>query len=167
VGEAIVVHHMGHGPERSRGASRLRDWPEVEWRLVRERDHRDEEVDAGARFLSAYGRDVEVPETRLALDPATRRLTLGEGTRRAFKQTRAMRDVVTAVLVLERNGSAPNVGAVVQHLGRHKDTVRPQLRLAADAGYIETEQAGMSTLHRVTGLGHLFLDETSTGSVGT
>ncbi len=31
--EALVVHHFGHGPERSRGDSRLRDWPDVEWRL--------------------------------------------------------------------------------------------------------------------------------------
>src|SRR5690606_32963660 len=28
--EAILVHHMGHSGERARGASRLRDWPDVE-----------------------------------------------------------------------------------------------------------------------------------------
>ena len=33
VAEALIAHHMGHVEERSRGASRLRDWPEVEWKL--------------------------------------------------------------------------------------------------------------------------------------
>lgn len=27
--ELVVVHHMGHGAERARGSSRLRDWPDV------------------------------------------------------------------------------------------------------------------------------------------
>jgi hypothetical protein len=34
--DAAVIHHMGHVTERSRGDSRIRDWPE--WRLVREDD---------------------------------------------------------------------------------------------------------------------------------
>ena len=32
VPECFLIHHMGHGAERSRGASRLRDWPDAEWR---------------------------------------------------------------------------------------------------------------------------------------
>jgi hypothetical protein len=71
VAEALIAHHMGHVEERSRGASRLRDWPEVEWRYVRERDD-GHEVEHGARFLSAYGRDVDVRETRLNYDPVAR-----------------------------------------------------------------------------------------------
>jgi hypothetical protein len=53
--EALVVHHMGHGGERARGDSRLRDWPDAEWRLVR----RDDDP-ASPRYITAYGRDVEV-----------------------------------------------------------------------------------------------------------
>jgi hypothetical protein len=75
--ESLIVHHMGHLNERARGDSRLRDWPDVEWRLVRQGDD-----PASARFLSAYGRDVEQPEQRLAFDPITRRLTLAGGSRR-------------------------------------------------------------------------------------
>ena len=78
--EALIAHHMGHVEERSRGASRLRDWPEVEWRYVRERDD-GREVEHGVRFLSAYGRDVDVRETRLDYDPAARRLALVGGSR--------------------------------------------------------------------------------------
>src|SRR5439155_26660583 len=59
--EALVLTHMGHGNERARGDSRLRDWPDVEWRLVRE-----EETDpSSTRFLTAFGRDVDVPESKL------------------------------------------------------------------------------------------------------
>ena len=72
---------MGHFEERSRGASRLRDWPEVEWRYLRERDDDGHEVDSGLRFLAAYGRDVDVQETRLDFDHVTRRLTLVGGSR--------------------------------------------------------------------------------------
>ena len=72
--DGLVVHHMGHQGERSRGDSRLRDWPDVEWRLVRQ----DDEPSA-PRFFSAYGRDVDAPEQRLAFDPVTRRLTIDGG----------------------------------------------------------------------------------------
>lgn len=71
--ESAIVHHMGHEGNRARGDSRLRDWPDVEWRLTREGDD-----PAGPRSLTAYGRDVEVPSAQLVLDPDTRRLTLGE-----------------------------------------------------------------------------------------
>jgi hypothetical protein len=81
VPEALIAHHMGHLEERSRGASRLRDWPEVEWRYLRERDDNGREVDSGMRFLAAYGRDVDVHETRLDFDPVNRRLTLVGGSR--------------------------------------------------------------------------------------
>lgn len=35
VAEANVIHHMGHGQERSRGDSRILDWPDATWTLVR------------------------------------------------------------------------------------------------------------------------------------
>lgn len=83
--DCVLVHHMGHGDERSRGASRLRDWPDVEWKLVREKDSNDVEIDNGARFFSAYGRDVEVRETQLTFDATTRRLSLGSVNRVQYK----------------------------------------------------------------------------------
>jgi hypothetical protein len=76
VTESVITHHMGHGGERSRGASLLRDWPDVEWRLIRQSD------DPGSpRYFSAFGRDVDVPESRLTYDPPTRRLTFAGGSR--------------------------------------------------------------------------------------
>jgi AAA domain len=71
IGEAVVVHHMGHAGERSRGDSRLRDWPDVEWKLLRQ----DPDDDRSPVFFSAFGRDVDMPEGQLTYDPETRRLT--------------------------------------------------------------------------------------------
>lgn len=77
--EALVVHHTGHDGERSRGDSRLRDWPDAEWRITRLRDG-DGPIDPAApRFFAAYGRDVDVEEGRLEYDPTARRLTYVEG----------------------------------------------------------------------------------------
>ena len=82
VGEAGIVHHAGHAGERSRGDSRLRDWPDVEWLLVRDKeDGQDAQPDA-QRYFKAYGRDVDVAEGLLTHDPATRRLTYGDKNRR-------------------------------------------------------------------------------------
>src|SRR5690606_26456089 len=72
--DALVVHHMGHQGERSRGDSRFRDWPDVEWKLVRENEDSD-----SPRYISAYGRDVEQAEGLLEYHPDSRHLTLKGG----------------------------------------------------------------------------------------
>lgn len=66
--ELLVVHHMGHSNERSRGDSRIEDWPDAKWKIIK-----DENDD---RFFSAFGRDVDHGESRLAFDPDTRRLSI-------------------------------------------------------------------------------------------
>src|SRR5688572_4558707 len=52
------------------GDSRIRDWPAVEWLFVRSTDK-----PSSPRFISAFGRDVDVPEGRIHYDPTTRRVT--------------------------------------------------------------------------------------------
>lgn len=74
--DALVVHHMGHTGERARGDSRLQDWPDAIWRLVREDDE-----PGSPRYFTAFGRDIDVPEGRLNFDPVTRRLTYAAGSR--------------------------------------------------------------------------------------
>jgi hypothetical protein len=90
--EALVVQHMGHTGDRARGDSRLRDWPDVEWRMTRQDDD-----PSSPRFLSAYGRDVDVPESQLAYDAATRRLTLVGGSRADARMQGAL-DAVVEIL---------------------------------------------------------------------
>ena len=92
IGEAIVVHHMGHVEERSRGDSRLRDWPDVEWRLVRQTAD-----PASPRYISDYGRDVDVRESQLTFETATRRLTIADGSRRDASTRAALGDVLAAL----------------------------------------------------------------------
>jgi hypothetical protein len=68
--EVMVVHHMGHSGERSRGDSRIRDWPAVEWTLVRKTDD-----PTSPRFIKANGRDVCVEEGRINFTAKNRHLT--------------------------------------------------------------------------------------------
>jgi hypothetical protein len=91
-GESVLVHHMGHEAERARGASRLRDWPDAEWKLVRQRQEGSAGQDdspSAPRFFSALGRDVSQPEGRLQFDPVTRHLTLTGGSRSAEQRDAA------------------------------------------------------------------------------
>lgn len=92
IGEALVVHHFGHTSERSRGDSRIRDWPDAEWRIVRLG-----EDPASPRYISAYGRDVDVRECQLTYDPATRRITIGDGSRRDAVTRAALADVIAVL----------------------------------------------------------------------
>ena len=100
ISEALVVHHMGHSGERARGDSRLQDWPDAIWRLVREKDAPDSAV-----YFTAYGRDVDVPEGRLDFDPDTRRLTYTDCTRQARARKASEEEVlkeVAEILVKQR-----------------------------------------------------------------
>jgi hypothetical protein len=85
IGDAAVIHHMGHNSERARGDSRLLDWPDVIWKLVRANDD-----PASNRFFSAYGRDVDIPEGQIGYDADTGHMTFDQGAnRRDAKQTQA------------------------------------------------------------------------------
>ena len=88
--DALLVQHMGHTNERARGDSRLQDWPDATWRLVREDDD-----PASARFFTAYGRDVNVAEGRLSFDPVTLRMRYAAGSRHFIKVDEA----ATAIIV--------------------------------------------------------------------
>jgi hypothetical protein len=105
VPDGMIVHHMGHTAERARGDSRLRDWPDVEWRLVRSTD------DPGSpRYVTAFGRDVDVPEGGLKFDPATRHLRLTSGSRKDAEA----RDVIPDLLEYLRGADGPQSGNQVE-----------------------------------------------------
>jgi hypothetical protein len=96
--EVLLVHHMGHSGERSRGASVFRGWPDAEWRLVYEETERGKEPKPdAARFFIAQGRDVAVPESRLEFDPETRHLSIAGGNRAQHAATKNSPDVLKAV----------------------------------------------------------------------
>lgn len=91
VKESLIVHHMGHSGERARGDSSMEGSVDGWWRLVLE----DKDNPASPRYFSGYGRDVDIPETMLGYDAATRRLTLGEGSRKDARSL-ALVDAVLA-----------------------------------------------------------------------
>ncbi|MEJ1113833.1 AAA family ATPase [Paenarthrobacter sp. CCNWLY172] len=95
IGEAVVVHHMGHSGERARGDSRIQDWPDAIWKLVAE----DPEDHSSPRFFSAYGRDVNVPEFQLDFESTTRHLTHAGGSRKDGKIGNHLEAVIDFVIL--------------------------------------------------------------------
>lgn len=143
--EAVVVHHMGHTGERARGDSRLLDWPDVIWKLVRQDDD-----PASPRFFSAYGRDVDVQESQLAYDSLTRRLTIAGGSRRDAGH----RDALEAILTVVRDAPTPMSGrtiiAALEDSGHPRAAVRAALGLGTREGaLVVTEGARRARLYHV------------------
>jgi hypothetical protein len=124
--ECALVHPLGHAGERARGDSRLRDWPDAAWRLMRQNDSPD-----SPRFFAAYGRDGNVPETQLAFATAGRRLTIAGGTRNDAA-------VVPDLLAVLADGplSGRQIEAALE--GHASRAVRTALRLAIDDGRVLT-----------------------------
>jgi hypothetical protein len=143
--EAGIAHHMGHVGERSRGDSRLRDWPDVEWRLVRDKSN-DEDGDtdpAAPRYFAAYGRDVDQPEQLLGYDPAARRLTIAGGTR---KDTKA-EALIDAVVRYVTDESGCSQSALEKAVGGHAADVRKARDRAVERGLINVEKVGRRRAH--------------------
>ena len=161
IADALVVHHMGHFGERSRGDSRIRDWPDVEWRLVRQDDE-----PGSARYISAYGRDVDVVESELLYDPTSRHLTIVGGSRRDAAIRAALRDVTA---VLAKSGEPMN-GRAIELALEGSEHPRAAIRRALALGIrIDTirVQPGprRSTLHSLSNAAEM--SETSAPSDST
>lgn len=135
VSEIMIVHHMGHVGERSRGASRLRDWPDAEWRLVREGNGTAEPPPDAARFLIAEGRDVALGETRLAYNENTRRLSIAGGNRAAHEATR-LHPVVLDVIERLPGATTRTVEEEVTAQGVAQAKARSALQAVVRAGKV-------------------------------
>lgn len=131
ISEAAVIHHMGHVGERSRGASRLRDWPDAEWRLVRLEDDPN-----SPRYLSAFGRDVDVPESRLEFDPETRALRIEGGSRKGQKIADALQGIIKAVDAEPGINSSELERALVDTGMHTQNVVRSALGAALRGRYV-------------------------------
>ncbi|MGC4112319.1 MAG: hypothetical protein QM747_18255 [Nocardioides sp.] len=148
--ETLVVHHMGHSQERSRGDSRILDWPDAVWKLVREQDEDDEDDQATQRrYFTAYGRDVDQPEIRLAFDPATRHLTAAGGSRH---DSRAERLMVAIQAFLEDNPDSSKQAIERGVEGRAVD-IRKALARLVKAQIVLVEQDGRAHRHSLNKAG--------------
>jgi hypothetical protein len=139
VRDAALVQHMGHTGERARGDSRFQDWPDVIWRLVREDDD-----PASARYFTAYGRDVAVPEGRLGFDPVTRRMSYVAGSRGDAKVRAAYIDLIRVLAVFAK-ADPPEVARGPHAIGLSKNHIESEL---GSAGY------GDRAAGAATGEGH-------------
>lgn len=130
IGQSMIVHHMGHNANRSRGDSRLRDWPDVEWFLTREKNDKGEvENLASPRYFAAYGRDVDFQISQLAFDEGARRLSLIGGSPAQNRSDAAL----AAVYELLAEGPAPKSTIEAKVTGYS----RPAIREAIDRGLTE------------------------------
>ena len=123
--DARIVHHLGHHDERSRGDSRLRDWPDVEWQLVRE----NKDDPASARYIKAYGRDVEVAESLLLYDAESRHLTLTGCTRKDTKARAAIPDIINLVETADSSLSQRGILEALSETAHSRESLKRALRL--------------------------------------
>jgi hypothetical protein len=135
ISEAVIVHHMGHVGERSRGDSRLEDWADAVWKLVRQKA----EDPSSSRYISAYGRDVDIRESLLAYDPTTRRLTLAAGSRRDA----AVRDALNEILALLGTSAEPLTCRAIEeschNKGHRQRAIRDALVVGVQSKQIATQ----------------------------
>jgi hypothetical protein len=135
--EMLLVHHMGHVAERARGASRLRDWPDAEWRIVRQRDPDNpaaEPAPNAPRFFAAFGRDVEVGEGQLSYDAKTRHLTYAQGSRREARSREAQLAVLEFVASQPGKSGRAIEAALISDGTITQAAVREALAAAAATG---------------------------------
>lgn len=139
IGHLGVVHHMGHSNERSRGDSRIEDWPDAKWRLVRDRsDPDDPDGNNAPRFFSAFGRDVDQPETRLDYSPEDRHLSVLGGSRRTVSQDR----VATSIRAYVAGAEGCSGGEIERGVGGDTRLVRAAIKSLAEEGWLRLERQG-------------------------
>lgn len=132
ISEAVIVHHMGHSGERSRGDSRILDWPDATWKLIRQ----SSDDPTSPRFFSAFGRDVDVPESQLSYDAASRHLTLGEGNRKDVRAVDLVEDILDYVSVHPGRSLTQIRDAIA---GDNKD-IASAIKLAVDSNALKADR---------------------------
>lgn len=139
IAETLVVHHMGHSGERSRGDSRILDWPDAVWKLIKDAEDDEEESAQPRRYFTAYGRDVDQPEALLVFDASTRHLSIAGGSRRDTKNAPAREAVVELLSDTDEPLSGRRIEDVLTAQGHARDQVRTALKKLRSAGEITVE----------------------------
>lgn len=154
--ESLVVHHMGHTGERSRGDSRLIDWPDAGWRLVKDAED-DDDQDVRRVYFTALGRDVNQPESLLAYHPDTRRLTVAGGTRRDTSAGTLLQPILTYLA----NNPGASGNAVEKGVEGKATLIRKALRDAVDQGLVDRRSERRGNYYTLTSSpsSHLVPDE--------
>jgi hypothetical protein len=135
VPEALIVHHMGHSGERSRGDSRIIDWPDATRKLVRE----NPDLENSPRYFSAYGRDVYQAESLLEYNSETRRLALVGGNRKDASNTRLLEPLLEILRGSEDGMSGRQLEDAMVDAGHGRNAARDAPKYAVKNGHVITE----------------------------
>lgn len=153
----LIVHHMGHAGERSRGDSRIIDWPDANWKLTTEGKDTDESEGEAARYFSANGRDVDLPKTLLAFDPFTRGLTALEGTKKEIKAREAVRQVLRELADSEGLTKSEIEKQFAGGSTLSRELIRDAIKAAKEARFLTvTKEKSNRHVHRITPAGRQF-----------
>ena len=139
--ESAVVHHMGHGSDRGRGDSRLRDWPDAEWKVTRPPTSEGEDNPRAPRYFSAYGRGVDVPEKLLSLDETTGVLTYTDTGRAAARNASAVGLIVDLIAANDAAGVRTTKSMIETGIGGRAQYVRQAISAGEQSGRLIVEQA--------------------------
>jgi hypothetical protein len=134
VPEALIVHHMGHSGERSRGDSRIIDWPDATWKLVRE----NPDLENSPRYFSAYGRDVYQAESLLEYNSETRRLALIGGNRKDASNTRLLEPLLEILRGSDEGMSGRQLDDAMVDAGHGRNAARDARKYAVKNGHVVT-----------------------------
>jgi AAA domain len=146
VPEALIVHHMGHSGERSRGDSRIIDWPDAKWKLVRE----NPDLENSPRYFSAYGRDVYQAESLLEFNSETRRLALVGGNRKDASSTRLLEPLLEILRGSEDGMSGRQLDDAMVDAGHGRNASRDARQYAVKNGQVVTEPGkARAVIHKV------------------
>jgi hypothetical protein len=114
---------------------------------------------ASSRYISAYGRDVDVGESQLQYDPATRHLTIGGGSRRDAAARDALDDMLR-LLEDEPKLSGRQIETRLSESTEHRrDAIRGAIRLGIREASIVTEPGPRRSILHIVAL----TDEVSLG----
>jgi hypothetical protein len=122
---------MGHQHERSRGDSRILDYPDVIWTLVRENEN-----PASRRFFKAFGRGIEHPEAEIQFNSQTCRMAIGTSSRKDVAAVNALPDIVALLTTggpLSKN--AIETGPIRNSHSR--DAIRKALKHGCDQNVLD------------------------------
>lgn len=140
--EAVIVDHMGHNGDRTRGDSRKLDWPDVTWRIVRDKDVETPDDPSAERYFSAYGRDVDVTKGRLEYNSATRQLTY-TGLPPAFAKAESLVPNVIQLLTKRPGLTAKEIDTALAPFGT-RQRIRDAVATTVANGDVLIDEEGKS-----------------------
>ena len=149
-----LVHHMGHGEKRPRGASAMLGWSDVNVTLMRSGDE-----STGQRSIKATGRDVSQKKRDLAFDATTHRFSLvpvGQlsftvGAGAAPPKSKAVDDALMEIVGLLKASSTPLGVPMIHQLlidkgvrnrngdPYHQNTIRDALKTGVATGAVKKD----------------------------